>query len=219
LDATPRALNFFSYFATTFPDEKIAALSDEAIGASIWNVWRMGERIEPFLRRIRNNILLRLRRAEADDLLWLMWSLLQASERIYRQSIAEVKHDIERRLNEKSFGASELGVAGLLAYTATPVQIPVVSTLSNDIVTALLQRPQDFRILFALLGAKQAGEEIYQTIRSEIEQRGIDLSNLIEELISRNKMESTQVRLRTIVNQLELWESESSKTRESGEST
>lgn len=205
---TPKALKFFSFFTTAFPDEKMQALSDQSLAALIWNVWRMDERIEPLLRRISNNILARLRRAEADNLFWLMWSLLQASERVYRQSISDVKHDIEQRLNEMSLGASKLAVIGLLTYTATPVVIPVSGFSSDDIATELLRRPQASRILFALLGAKRAGEEIYKTIRSEIEQRGIDPGKFINELISRNNIEATQAHLRKIANQLELRESE-----------
>jgi hypothetical protein len=62
--------------------------------------------------------------------------------------------------------------------------------------------------LFALLGAKQQGEHIYETIQYEIEQRGVDLGKLIDELISRNNIQSTQTHLREIANQLQLWESE-----------
>lgn len=209
LDNRSKALSFFSYFANTFPAEKIKILSDQSLAAAIWNVWRVGEPIEPFLNRFQNSIVTRLREAEVDSLLWLLWSLLQASDRIYRQLIGKVKPDVERRLSEKVLGASDLAVIGLLHYAATPLSNVVLSNLSDDIGTTLIKRPVASKLLLALVGAKQAGEPIYQKIRSEIEASGVKLGELVDELISQTTIPSTQERLRSIANQLKLFQSES----------
>jgi hypothetical protein len=81
-----------------------------------------------------------------------------------------------------------------------------------------MQRPVASRILLALLGAKQAGEDSYQKISSEMEAGGIELGKLIGEMIAQTNIAPTQARLRSIANQLELLESESGPSGSSEDS-
>jgi hypothetical protein len=190
------ALKFFTGLLPYLNTKNLGELSARSLGALIWNFLRAGMPLNRQLLKFYPELSAKLRHAEPESTFWLLWSIFQTDELVYRRLVKELRNDLGRLLEEApSLGSPELAIIGLLSHNGESLGVQNRPIQIKPIVETLLAQESASKILFALVGAQEIGDAQFSSMLTEMRARVGKLDELLTELIAKNRIEASRARL------------------------